>query len=306
MASLWMLFSTFAFAAMGVCVKLASGMYSTSEMVMYRGMIGVLLLYPMIRHQGGTLRTHHPRAHLWRSVIGVCSLWLWYFAIAELPLAMAMTFNYMSPIWMAFILLCAGWWTAKNHVELPLLGAILFSFIGVTLVLRPAIEAEQWLGAMMGLASSVITAFAYLQVRKLGRMGEPEYRVVFYFSATTIVAGFIGALLTGRGAEPAFHAHTWEGAALLVATGFFALGGQFGMTRAYRLGKVLVVANLQYTGIIFSSTFGVLIWHDVFDWYVWAGMGLVLVSGVAATFYNTRNTPRGPAISKTDPIASEP
>jgi S-adenosylmethionine uptake transporter len=266
-------------------------------------------MYLIIQLQGGTLRTHHPGAHVWRSVIGTCSLWLWYFAITELPLAMAMTFNYMSPIWMAFILLCVGWWTAKNnvetHVELPLLGAILFSFIGVTLVLRPAVEADQWLGAMVGLTSSVITAFAYLQVRKLGRMGEPEYRIVLFFSATTVVAGVAGALLTGASGGIAFHAHTPKGLALLLAIGLFALGGQFGMTRAYRVGKVLVVANLQYTGIIFSSVFGLLIWHDLFDWYVWAGMGLVLLSGVAATFYNTRNTAAGPAVSKTDPIASE-
>ena len=44
----------------------------------------------------------------------------------------------------------------------------------------------------------------------------------------------------------------------------------------------------------------------MFAWQVWLGMGVILASGVAATFYNTRNTSKGPAISKTDPIASEP
>ena len=34
------------------------------------------------------------------------------------------------------------------------------------------------------------------------------------------------------------------------------------MTRAYRLGKTLVVANLQYTGIVFSSVWGMLLWGD--------------------------------------------
>jgi S-adenosylmethionine uptake transporter len=77
------------------------------------------------------------------------------------------------------------------------------------------------------------------------------------------------------------------------------------MTRAYRLGKVLVVANLQYTGIIFSSLWGMLLWGDVFDWHVWLGMGVILVSGIAATFYNTRSTARGAVVEKTDPIASE-
>jgi len=305
MASLWMLFSTFAFAAMGVCVKLASDLYSTSEIVMYRGLIGTALLYPMIVQQRGTLRTHYVRGHIWRSAVGVTSLWLWFFAIGSLPLAMAMTFNYMAPIWMTLILLCAGWWSSKNHVEWPLIAAIAASFVGIVLILRPAIEADQWLGAAVGLTSSVFTAVAYLQVRKLGRMGEPEYRVVFYFSLTTIVAGLFGSVLFAQTGEPSFHAHSGRGVALLLAIGLLALFGQFGMTRAYRVGRVLVVANLQYTGIIFASAWSVIIWNDQFDWYVWAGMGLVLVSGVAATFYNTQNTPRGPAVSKTDPIASE-
>ena len=45
--------------------------------------------------------------------------------------------------------------------------------------------------------------------------------------------------------------------------------------------------------------------QDNFDWHVWLGMGVILVSGMAASFYNTRSTARGAAVSKTDPIASE-
>ncbi len=306
MASLWMLFATFAFAAMGVCVKLASSMYSTSEIVFYRGLIGTLLLIPVIRLQRGTLRTAFPREHLWRSSVGVVSLWLWFFAIGKLPLAMAVTLNYMAPIWIAFYVFCAGWLRRTNRVEWPLIGAILLSFVGVTLALQPAFEARQWAGAAVGLVSAIMSAMAYMQVRRLGRIGEPEYRVVFYFSLTTIVAGLASALAIPSGpTEPSFHPHTPYGAALLLGTGVLALIAQIAMTRAYRVGKVLVVANLQYTGIIFTSIWGMIIWGDNFNWHVWLGMGIIMVSGIAATFYNTRNTPSGPAVSKTDPIASE-
>jgi S-adenosylmethionine uptake transporter len=92
---------------------------------------------------------------------------------------------------------------------------------------------------------------------------------------------------------------------LLLAIGVCATSAQIAMTRAYRLGNTLVVANLQYTGIVFSSVWGVLIFGDVFDWHSWAGIGIILASGMAATFYNTRNTERGKAIASTDPIASE-
>jgi drug/metabolite transporter (DMT)-like permease len=306
MPSLWMLFASFAFSAMGAAVKLASGIYSTSEIVMYRGLVGTFLLLVLVLVQRGSLRTAFAGAHLWRAFVGVVSLWLWFYAIGKLPLATAVTLNYMAPIWMALFLLCAGWWHSKKHVEWPLIAAIIMSFVGVTLVLRPAVETNQWLGGAVGLMSSVLSALAYMQVRKLGQMGEPEYRVVFYFSLMTVCAGAFGTMLEHRPAGmPMLTPHSMYGALLLLAIGISAAMAQMAMTRAYRVGKVLVVANLQYTGIIFSSLWGMLLWGDVLSWPVYLGMAVILASGIAATFYNTRSTPRGAAISKTDPIASE-
>jgi drug/metabolite transporter (DMT)-like permease len=304
MAPLWMLFASFMFAAMGAGVKLASSVYSTSEIVLYRGIIGSLLLLPLVRLQGGTLRTAFPREHLWRSIVGVVSLWMWFYAIAKLPLATAVTLNYMAPIWLSAYMLATGWWHGKGIPEWPLVLAVGLSFFGVTLVLQPAAESNQWLGGIVAIGSSVVAAMAYIQVRKLGQMGEPEYRVVFYFSLTMALAGLLGAPFENGFATP-FHALSWMGAGLMLAIGVPALLAQIAMTRAYRVGKVLVVANLQYTGIIFSSLWGMVLWGDVFDWHVWLGMGVILASGLAATFYNTRRTARGAVVKDTDPIASE-
>lgn len=302
--SLWMLFAAFVFAIMSMCVKLAASLYSTSEIVMYRGAIGMVILSILVLHQGGSLRTTMPNQHLWRGVVGVTALWLWFYSISLLPLATANTLNYMAPIWIAAILFVGGWWHAKKHLEWPLVAAIGMSFVGVTLLLQPVFHARLWSGAIMGLVSGVLSALAYLQVRRLGQLGEPEYRVVFYFSVVTLVAGLLGTSLGGAfSAGTAWHSHTPYGIALLLAIGLSAAVAQMAMTRAYRLGKTLVVANLQYTGIVFSSMWGMLVWGDNFDWHGWLGMGVILFSGIAATFYNNRNV--GPAATRTDPIASE-
>jgi S-adenosylmethionine uptake transporter len=294
------------FAVMGVCVKLASAEFSTSELVLYRGVVGVIALGTIIKLSGETFRTSMPGAHLWRGIIGVISLWLWYYSIGQLPLATAMTLNYMSPIWIAVWLFAMGWWHAKNDIKWPLLLAVGMSFIGVTLLLRPAFHANQLTPALIALGSSVITATAYMQVRKMGLAGEPENRVVFYFTVMNLAAGIVGVLITGGSDGPQFHPiTTWRSGLLLLAIGVCATSAQIAMTRAYRLGNTLVVANLQYTGIVFSSVWGVFIFGDVFDWHSWAGIGIILASGMAATFYNTRNTERGKAIASTDPIASE-
>lgn len=310
MQSLWMLFASFAFSIMGVCVKLASSMYSTAEIVMYRGVVGVLFLFVLIRLRGGTFRTSLPWHHVWRGIVGVVALWLWFYSIGKLPLATGMTLNYMSPIWIAAILFSVGWWRGVNRFEWGLTIAILCSFAGVTLLLRPSFHADQWFAALVGLASGFLSALAYLQVRKLGQLGEPEYRVVFYFSATGLVAGLLGMLVDSpNGAAALWHAHSAKGMALLLSIGVTATVAQMAMTRAYRLGKTLVTANLQYTGIVFASLWGILIWGDVLDWSGWAGLAIILASGSAATYYNTRKAAvpnsKVSVAEANDPIATE-
>jgi len=293
MQSLWMLFASFMFSLMGVCVKLASVSSSTSDIVMCRGITGLVMMFALAHLRGLPLRTDFPWHHAWRGVVGVIALWLWFFSFPRLPLATAMTLNYMAPIWIAAIVFTLGWWHQHRRFEWGLAAAILTSFVGVALLLRPTIHAEQWLGGLVALASGIVSAFAYLQVRKLGQLGEPEYRVVFYFSA----AGAIGGLLSGlidnyldTGQLRLLHSLSPYDLFLLIAIGVTATIAQIAMTRAYRLGAMLVTANLQYSGIVFSSIWGILIWGDHIDLYGWLGIAIILASGVVATFYNTRNS----------------
>jgi S-adenosylmethionine uptake transporter len=295
MQSLWMLVASFVFAIMGVCVKLASAYYTTAEIVLCRGLVGMLFILVLITLRGGTLKTSLAWHHLWRGAVGVCALWLWFASIALLPLATAVTLNYMSPIWIAAILFGAAWWRRQGRFDWRLALAIGMSFIGVLLLLRPSMQSEQWLGGALALSSGMLAALAYLQVKRLGQMGEPEYRVVFYFSLTSAVGGLFGTLVLQPPASAGLQAGGATGLALLLAIGITATGAQMAMTRAYRLGNTLLTANLQYTGIVFSSIWGILIWHDTMAWPSWLGIGAILASGVAATFYNNRAPKAMPA-----------
>lgn len=293
MQSLWMLFAAFVFSIMGVCIKLASSIYSTAEIVMYRGGIGVLFISAFIAYRSETIRTPLPWHHLWRGVLGVTAMWLWFYSIGKLPLATAMTLNYMSPVWIAVILLGSGLLRGNKRFEWGLVVAVIMSFIGVVLLLRPSINSEQWFAGVVALISGFLAALAYLQVRQLGHMGEPDFKIVFYLSATGLVSGLFGAIYQGSALginHQIWHAHSPKGIALLLMIGISATIAQVAMTRAYRLGRTLVTANLQYTGIIFSSVWGVLIWSDILTWLSWLGIAIILLSGCAATYYNTRET----------------
>lgn len=292
MQSLWMLFATFLFSIMSVCVKLVSDDYSTPEIVMYRSLIGAVVIGALMLARGGSFATRFPLAHLWRGAVGTTAFGLWFFSTGILPLATAMTLNYMSPIWIAAFLFAIGLVRGKLRFEWRFAVAILASFVGVALLLRPTIHAEQLQAGLIGLISGMLAALAYLQVRHLGQLGEPEYRVVFYFCLT----GTIGAAVVcvARAYLPGsdgviWHALDLKGFSLLMVIGITAAAGQMAMTRAYHVGKTLVVANLQYSGIVFSTAWGMLIWSDALGWSGWAGIAIIIFSGIAATYYDVRH-----------------
>ncbi len=276
-APLLMLGAALLFAMMGVCVKWASVQYSAGEIVFYRSLVGALFIAAIARVRGRSLRTAVPAMHFWRSASGVCSLTLWFYAIGGLPLATAMTLNYMSSVWMALFLLGGAVLLGAARVDGRLVAAVLTGFAGVALVLRPTFEQQQLWHGLAGLLSGLIAAMAYLQVTALGRAGEPEERIVFYFSIGGLIVGALWMLVQGASA------HSPRGLALMLAIGLLATTAQMMMTRAYRIGRTLSNASLQYLGIVFSFVFGVLLFNDPVTGMALAGMVLIVIAGLGAT-----------------------
>ena len=187
-----MVLASLLFATMGVCVKLASAEYSPGEIMFYRGLTGALLIALLARSRRVSLATAVPQTHFWRSLTGVVAMFMWFYALGNLPLATAMTLNYMSSVWMALFLLGGAALVGAARVDGRLVGTVLLGFAGVALILRPTIEQDQLWHGLVGLLSGMISATAYLQVTALARAGEPEVRIVFYFS----IGGALIGLLT--------------------------------------------------------------------------------------------------------------
>ncbi len=303
-----MVAATLLFAAMALCVKLASAHYAVGEIILYRGAVGALALAVLVRARGGTLRTALPAAHFWRSLTGVVSLGLWFYCLGRLPLATAMTLNYMSSVWMALFLMGGAIVAGGSRIDPRLVATVLAGFAGVACVLRPTIADDQLWGGLMGLLSGMLAATAYLQVAALGRVGEPEYRIVFYFSLGALAAGTAATTLSGEG----FHRHTAAGLALLVAVGGLATLAQLLITRAYARGRPLVNASLQYLGIAWSFILGVAVLGDPVTPLALLGMALIVGAGIAAAGLRqaglAAQAPPGPPArrSRADPSPAAP
>jgi drug/metabolite transporter (DMT)-like permease len=279
MQSLWMIAASLLFAGMGVCVKLGSAQFAAAELVFWRGMVSTLLIGGYIVLRGLSLATPHARTHVVRGFSGFVSLVLYFYSISMVPLATAVTLNYTSPLFLALLLVL---WL-KEPVRRGFYAALSAGFIGVVFLLQPTLGRDQLLGALFGLGSGIISSVAYLNVRRLGELGEPEWRTVFYFSALSALCGLPWMLL----ANP-FHAIDLRGGLLLLGVGGIGVLAQLCMTAAYKRGKTLASASLAYTTVVFSSIFGMLLWDEILPWQGWVGAVLVVASGLFATALSRR------------------
>ncbi len=275
MQSLWMIAASFLFACMGVCVKYAAATHSAVEITFYRSFISLILMYGLVRWHGVSLKTVHWRWQISRGVVGFMAIVTYFYAITLLPLATAVTLNYTSAIFLALYLALAG-----TRLQFSMFGALFIGLTGVALLLRPSLHVEQLLGGLIGLGSGVVAGMAYFSVRELGVRGESEMRTVFYFSLVSSVCAGVWLLFTE------LHAIDLRSGLLLLGVASFATVAQLAMTRAYSRGKTLMSAALAYSTVIFSSLFGALFWGEVLDASAWLAIGLIILSGIAATHFS--------------------
>ena len=279
MQSLWMIAASFFFACMGVCVKLAAESFSAAEIVFYRSAISLVMVFALMRFRRILIATAHWRVQFQRSGSGFISLLMYFYAISMLPLATAVTLAYTSPLFLAVYL---GWF-GKARLHRCMFGALVLGFVGVALLLRPTLDADQWLGGLIGLACGMTAGVAYYNVKELGERGEVEERTVFYFSLFSTVASGMWMVLFE------FHSIDLRGGLLLLGVGSFGTLAQLAMTRAYKRGKTLVSASLAYSTVIFASLFGMLFWQEALSLGAWLAIALIIASGLVATWFSRAN-----------------
>lgn len=265
-----MLVAALGFAIMGALVKVGSQKFSSSELVFYRSIFGLVVIWLYIAVNQLPIATPVMFKQMSRSIVGFASLVLFFYAIAHLPLATAITLNYTSPLFLAvftpFLL--------HEKPKKSLFLVLIIGFIGVSLLLKPSFSRDDWLAGSLGLLSGIGAALAYVNVKLLGKANEPDWRTVFYFTLVSTIGAGLWMLFSN------FHALAWQDLPVLLGLGFSATIAQLAMTRAYRTGNTLVVASLGYVTVVLASLFGVLWWNEHLSLDAWIAIALIILSGV--------------------------
>ncbi|PWF25447.1 DMT family transporter [Corticimicrobacter populi] len=275
MQALWMLLAAVMFSLMGLFVKLASQQDITlAQIVLFRGVPSVLLILFWARSARQRVWPTQWRPHLYRNLTGVTAMWLGFYALSHLPLATATSLSYTAPLFIA------GWMLAQSGQQRDpvCIASVAVGFLGVLLILRPSIGADDTLPAALGLLGGAFSAVAYMQVRQLGRMGEPEWRTVLLFSLTVSFSSLLGLYTLG------WHPLDLQGWLTLIGLGITGMLGQLSMTRAFGLGSALLSAALQYSTIIFAVILGIFFFDTYPDTLAWIGMAGIVLAGLLSVW----------------------
>lgn len=270
LGSLWMLVAALGFAIMGALVKVGAQKFSPAELVFYRSLFSLIGIWMFIRMRKLPLATPHIRKHMSRGLVGFTALVLFFYAIAHLPLATAITLNYTSPLFLALLMP----FMLHEKPRKILLLALAIGFIGVSLLLKPTINQDSWFAGLLGLLSGIGAALAYVHVKQLGKVNEPDWRTVFYFTLVSTIGAGLWMLFDS------FQSINWQDLLTLSGLGLSATIAQLALTRAYRTGDTLVVASLAYVTILLASLFGILWWNEHLSVDAWLAIGLIILSGM--------------------------
>ncbi len=280
-----MLVASFFFACMTAFVKYTAGLgeAETFEIVFYRSAIGLLFITVLALIKGYSLKTNYLTGHLKRSILGTVAFTMWFASMGYLPLGTSTTLNYTAPI---FIAITTIFLAVRRKEPAPwMLGlAILAGFIGICLILRPSVNSEQLPWALLGLTAGAMGPVIFFQIKQLGKLREPSYRIVFYFSLVGSIWGLAGTYAIGNGLAW----HSTETMLGLLGVGSVAILAQLAMTRAYAYGNMMLSACLQFAVIPMSEILSALVFHETLPPIALTGMGLILISGCAATVITKR------------------
>lgn len=278
MKSLWMLSASFFFSLMAVFVKMGASDFGSLELIFYRSLAGVIFLYTFIRVKGFSIKTPYLWGHIKRSFIGTVSMSIWFLSLTMLPIGTSMTLNYTSPLFMAFFIFILAIYK-REPIQWGLMGTIVLGFLGVVLVFQPSLGAGQEFGALLALCSGFLGSIAYWQIKELGQLKEPSWRIVFYFTVFGTLYGLFGCLLFEGGLSPI----NINNVIYLVGIAICATLAQCSLTMAFGQGNLLLSSCLQFSAIVFAEIMGVIFFADPISLMTTLGISVIIIAGVSAS-----------------------
>ena len=266
-----MLLATFLFATMNVFVKLVPNIPAV-EVVFFRSLISFVISATILKYKSIPLLGTHHKYLILRGLAGAVALILYFITLQKIPLASAVTIQFLSPI---FTTILGIFLVGERVLKWQWLFFVL-AFVGVVIIqgFDPRVSPIYFL---LGIVSAFAAGLAYNFIRKLNIREHPLV-IVMYFPLITLPLTGIYCLFIW--VQPV--GIEWL---YLLCIGVLTQGAQYLMTKAYQAEEISKVASLKYFAIIYALSYGYIIFGETFDLWALLGMILVIFAVVMNVYY---------------------
>ncbi|CAA6800202.1 MAG: FIG00852003: hypothetical protein [uncultured Campylobacterales bacterium] len=276
-----MLLASLCFAFTVSFAKLLSAHMSSIEVVFFRNVFGiVLIVFSFLKLPCKKSVNKKPFLLIFRGMVGFFGLILYFYLIANVSLAEAVTYSKASPIFTAIL----AFFLLKERLNTYAWVAVFVGFIGIVLIMQPDMGVSKY--NLMGLALGIFAAFAYNAVRELKRSYDTRIIVLSFVLIGTIGPVILMGIsefyytqgldfMLGRFVMPT--GVMWLYA---IGLGISATLAQIFMTKAYGEAKAGLVGVISYTTIPISIVMGIILGDSIPSISVWIGIFMVVSSGV--------------------------
>lgn len=268
----------FMFTVMNVFAKILSETHSVVEIAFYRNLIAAMpflfIVFALGRREILVINTK-PSLIALRAVLGAVSLMTTFAAFSLMPMAETTVLLFTSSLFIPVL----GIFFLGEHVGPWRWGAIAVGFIGVVIMAGPT-GAVNALGVAVALAATMLHATLQVVLRYLGKYERPE-TITFYFLV-------IGALVTALPLPFVAVKPTVGEIPLLFGVGLSGAMAQWLLSIAFRNAQAAIVTVFNYSGIVWATLFGWLIWDDWPLPTVLAGASVVIASNALIIWRESR------------------
>lgn len=267
--SLLALVAFFFMALFGILTKLALQTSSFFWVSFIAYLTASLVLVPYIAQKGlGYLKSEHYLYLFGRAILGTLASFFYTVSIHYIPIVNGTLLFNTAPIFIPILCVCF----LKSNIAKSIWLAVAIGFLGIIIIIHPTEALFTQTGNLVGIASGVLLAMAYL-LMKLLTATDPGVRIIFYYlSIGTIIQ--IPLLFFSE------FRIDGEGVMYSILCGLALVCAQLALVNAYKYAKASEVGIYQYSSVVFVGILNWIIWNEVPPLMDLLGVALVAIAGI--------------------------
>ena len=274
---LYMFLGALFFSFMNSALKILSQNITIHENLFFRGITMTLFVVLMLWIRAKKSRHKHPHKKggwgklLFRAFVGTTSLYAMLYNVETIPLGTTVAFAQTAPIWtaiFAFLIL-------RESLNFAQIASVCVGFVGVILISNPQTSNLPILNIFCGIISGIFASLAFISIRALKGYFD-DLEIMLSFGLMASVMGFV-AILAVQDSLSVLHFKDYF---FIAVVGIMGTIGQYYITRAYTFAPAGIVAPIDYSRIVFSAVFGIVLGDSLPNIFIFFGIFLIILSGI--------------------------